>query len=338
MARIVVILASFLACSGLIVWLVATTVGVGAMRRGSEAYGYRPGLKQLLAARPPARRLVAWVGDSTILGRRRPSFPQLLRPSLRKLGADGIVLAGPGFDPFVHYFLMGRILEQDPEVVVLVARLSAFHSKGEDRRFSYNDLSSFIPARGLPRSFLLPLSDRQLSPARLVLAQALDFDAPERLFYFAEGVRLLYHDAAFWSPLGPAAPPPVFAGRTADALRVFDVSISRRQPTVRMLEATVRMVTDAGRTAIVVGVPVPDEALRKTDWYDPAVSQARFDVLRAAVEDAGGQFVDLHEALPAAQLADYAGHFTTEGAQQLADAIWPRVSAALGAPAGGRSD
>jgi hypothetical protein len=158
------------------------------------------------------------------------------------------------------------------------------------------------------------------------------------MFYFAEGARLLYHDAAFWNPLGPAVPPPVFDGRVVEALRVFDVAISRRQPTVRMLEATVRMVADSGRTAIVVGVPIPYEALRTTDWYDPAVYQSRFDVLRGVVEEAGGRFIDLHDALPAAQLADYAGHFTSEGAQRLAEVIWPQVSAALDVPAASREN
>jgi hypothetical protein len=330
MQRVLGILVSFLVCSACGLWVVVGSVGPSAFERGRSEYAYRARLDRVMTSAPRSHRLVAWVGDSTIWGRRAPSFPQLLRPSLRKVGGAGVVVAVPGFDAYAFYFVMGSILRMDPHVVVIVARLPAFHLKGTNQSISYNDLSSDIPLSALPRSFLLPLADRRLSPARIVLAQGLNVPAAERAFYTAEGLRFLYEDAPFWAPLGAPVPPKVFDGRVADELKRFDIPLTRRFPSVRMLGATVQMVTDAGRTAIVVGMPIPIDALRKRAWFDATVYAARFDALRAVVETAGGRFLDLHDLLPQDEFVDFAGHFNKQGAHHLAERIWPEVGLALG--------
>jgi hypothetical protein len=96
-----------------------------------------------------------------------------------------------------------------------------------------------------------------------------------------------------------------------------------------MMEATVRLAHEAGVHVIVVGTPIPFEDMRETVGYDPALYAARFATLRAAVEDAGGVFLDLHEALPHDKFHDPVGHFTVAGAEELAERIRPVVAREL---------
>jgi hypothetical protein len=333
--RLLAILASFLACCALIVGAVVAGVGPHALARGAEMYQYREFFDRLFGKVPgiPPRenpRLVVFLGDSTIMAPRRPSYPQLLRRPLAERQADIRVIAGGAFDPYVFYYLAGRVIEDlDPDVVVIVAHLTAFLPKGANRAFTYNDLSSYLLPSLLPRTFLLPIAERQLSPARLVLAQALEFEAGERLFFAAEGARSLYRDAPFWDVLGPPKPPAVFNPAFPDVLRDYDAAVTRSQATVRMLEATVRVVAEAGRPAIVVATPIPWEALEKRPWFAAAALERRYAVLRAVVEDAGGIFVDLHRFLAQAEFVDYGGHFNEMGAQRMANAVWPHVRDAL---------
>jgi hypothetical protein len=330
-SRILGILGSFLACSALLTWGAAACFGPQALERGVKLYGYRWYVDRILAKAPDEKRpLVVWLGDSTIMDSSRPSYPQLLEPWLHRKGVDSRVLAGPAFDPYVFYFLAGRVIERlDPAAVVIVARFASFHPRGSWKEFRYNDMSSFLLPSLLPRTFLLPLAPRQLSPARLLLAQTLNDETAEQIFYGAEGLRRLYADAPFWEPLGPPKPPPVLRPAMRDVLDAHDLEVSRRQPAVAMLEATVRVVTEAGGVPLVIGSPIPYEALRERPDYDAAAIQRRFDTLRAIVEESGGMFLDLHELLPQSELADYAGHFTSAGALRLSHSIFPFVREAL---------
>jgi hypothetical protein len=324
--RILGIVGSFLVCGGLIVWGFTATVGAAALDQGIGLYRYRNLLDAFLReSGPAARPLVVWLGDSTIMAFRRKSYPQLLRPRLLEQGVDSRVIALPGMDAYAHYFLSGRVLELDPVMVVIVAHLPGFLPKGSKRTFTYNDTCSYLLPSQLPGTFLLPLAERQLSPARVLLAQSLNFEIPKRIFYTAEGARLLYQRAPFWSALGPPRPPAFFDPSALRALGGYNVELSRRQPTVRMLEATVRAVTEAGRVALVVAAPIPHEAMQQEPWYDAARIQRRIDVLRDATRDAGGTFVDLHQLLRRVEFADFGGHLTPDGALRVSNMVWPFV-------------
>jgi hypothetical protein len=330
-SRLLGIAASFAVSVGLLGWLIAATIGPDAVARGVELYNYRGYFDQLFAnAKEPQRPLVVWLGDSTIMQFKRPSYPQLLRAQLARKNVDTRVIAGAGFDPYVYYFIVGRVLDRfDPDVVVMVAHLASFQPKGSAREFRYNDLSSYLMPSMLPQAFLLPLSERDLSPARLLLAQALDWSAPEQIFYGAEGLRVLYGRAAFWESLGPPKPPAVFNPAMRETLGDYNVGITRQQPTVQVLEAAVREVTKSGRAAVVVGTPIPYDAMATRPWFDGDAIQRRFDVLRASVEDAGGLFVDLHDLLRQDEFADYGGHFLETGAQRVSAHVFPFVREAL---------
>jgi hypothetical protein len=330
-SRILGIAVSFLVSLALLGWLIAARLGAEAVEQGTQLYQYRWYFAHVFDdATARERPLVVWLGDSTIMGAKRPSYPQLLRQQLDRKNADSKIIAGAAFDAYVYYFIVGRVIERlDPSVVVMVAHLSAFAPRGSVAQFRYNDLSSYLEPSELPRSFLLPLAERQLSPARVLLAQTLGWTPAQQVFLGAEGMRLLYTEAPFWEVLGPSKPPPVFNPALREALGDYNIRLTRRQPTVQMLEAAVRVVTESGRTALVVGTPIPYEAMATRSWYDAAVIQQRFDVLREAVEDAGGMFVDLHGLLRQDEFADYGGHFADTGARHVTDAVWPFVREAL---------
>lgn len=330
MARIVGILAAFFVTTALVVALVLRAFGPAAEARGLQLYRYRPLFERNLGDPVPARRpLVVWLGNSTIMAKYHPSYPQLLKRRLDPRGVDSLVLGGAAFDPYVYYFMVTRVVELEPAVVAIVAHLPSFRPKGLDPSFTYNDVSSFIRPPFLPRTFLLPLAERRLSPALLTLAQALNLPAAERLFLTAEGLRRLYNDAAFWAPLGPGKPPAVFDPRRLDALNAYDFHLTRRQPALRMLEATVRVVAQAGRTALVIASPIPVDALRARAWYDAERTRGDLALMREAVEGAGGTFLDLHTLLPQALFTDFGGHFGLPGAERLADAVEPVLASAL---------
>jgi len=332
--RVFGIVGSFLACTVLFVWSVNVTIGPAALERGKKLYYYRDFFDRVLARTPTLRErsLLLWLGDSTIIRLSRPSYPQLLIPRVRaNAGTETLVVAYYGFDPFAYYFVVGGLVEAvDPSVVAIVAHLRAFGSSNEDtRQFRYNDLSSYVPPALWPGTFLLPLADTELSPARVLLAQALRFAGPENAFYVGEGMRDLYDQSPWWAMLGPRALPFVYDPRDWDVLKGYELTLSRKQPAVEMLEATVRVVTEAGRVALVVASPAPVEAMSTRPTYDAAAIQRSIDVLRAATEDAGGMFADLHRLLPQSEFKDYGGHYMPLGAQHTSEAVWPFVQEAL---------
>ena len=98
---------------------------------------------------------------------------------------------------------------------------------------------------------------------------------------------------------------------------------------VRMMDATIRVARKAGVHVIVVGTPIPYEDMRESVGYDPEVYATRFAVLRAAVKDAGGIFVDAHETLARDLFTDPVGHFDEAGATILAERIRPVIEQEL---------
>lgn len=333
MRRVLVIVTVFLLGLATVVGIAVAQWGEAALARGARTYRYRTNLATRIRRPPAARRLVFWLGDSTVMAMRRASYPQLLRGRLAKAGVSSVVVAAPAFDAFSYYYLMGPIMDAEPDLIVVVARLSAFRSRSW-AGFTYNDLASMIPAAELPRTLLLPLSERDTNAGRVLLAQLLSWPPAEHALWFVSGLRALWEDAPFWERLGPPKPPPVYdPSILRDALRLFEVRLTPRNPQLRVLAAAVRMATRRGRRVLVLGAPIPTEALEQYRGHDPAVWRPRFAVLRRAVEEAGGSFVDLHDVLPSRDFADFGGHYDEEGAARLAELVWPVVEEALGWPA-----
>lgn len=323
------------------VWLVLLVGGAlgayefgdgAAAARGWTLYGYREILKKQIRQTSRSRPGVVWLGDSTMLGLRRPSYPQMLEGVLPDVSAR--VLGFIGSDFFTYYPVVGELLTvHRPAVLVMVAHLRLFNQPADDPTGyskTRNDLVSLIPTPELPHALRLPFAVRGVSIPRLLLARLLRYQPIERFFYFLEGAHTLAAEAQIpW--LGPnELEHPGSAFRMIGiALAASDVPITRRHPTVRMMEATVRLAHEAGVRVIVIGTPLPFENMRDTVGYDAAVYDARFAVLRSVVEKAGGVFLDLHQELRKDMFIDAVGHFSVAGAQQLAERVRPVVAQEL---------
>jgi hypothetical protein len=150
--------------------------------------------------------------------------------------------------------------------------------------------------------------------------------------YLFEGARVHLTEADVWL----AGPEPGGGFRAlAVALAASDVDVRAAHPTVRMMAETIALAREAGVRGVIVGTPIPYEAMRNSLGYDPAVYAARFAVMRRAAEAAGAAYVDLHEALPSERFRDAVGHFDGEGAKLLAG-LRPTVDGCpgpLGTPA-----
>lgn len=325
--RVVVIVAVWLA--GLLAAAVAYVAleGDAAEARGRERYSYRDRLEEQLREVARTHPRVIWMGDSTILAFRSISYPQLVRGAVP--GVRSAVVGVAGADFFTYYPLVAELLATSrPDVLVVVAHLRLFASPASPREtVTRNDLASMIPPADLPSAVGLPFAIRGLTLPRLVLAQLLRDDRFERLLYVVDGARARVSEADVpW--LGPnrSAPENNALRALFIALRGSDVPIGPDHPMVRMMAATVRLARRDGVRVVVVGTPIPFERMTGIVGYDPDLYRVRFALLGDAVEQAGGVFVDLHEALPAAMFEDAVGHFTPDGAALLAERLRPIVA------------
>jgi hypothetical protein len=323
--------------------LTVTSIGPAAEEAGRGAYGYRAVYEREFAPRTGDRPLVAWLGDSTMLSIGRAEYPAVVGRLLARDGVDPEtrVVAGHLLDFYSFYFLAGPVLDLRPDLLVLMAHLRLFHRRPltiEGIRISFNDLASFLPTDELPTALGLPLHERGLSVPTLLLARLLRFETGERALYLGEGLRHLAQqalDRAHVADTPPAAPDLRVRWELA-ALGDYDATISRREPVVRMMEATVRMAVRRGVPTVVIGSPIPSAALAAHALWNADADAERFRTLAQAVTDAGGRFVDLHLALAPDEFSDMAGHYTPAGIDHMARLLVPIVRAAVerGAHAG----
>ena len=292
----------------------------------------------LAYSRLPTRPLVAWLGDSTIANGPL-SYPQLLAAGAQG-AVEHLVLADAGLDFFHYYLLMGSVLDLRPTLVVMIANLRLLDPRGRWSR-PCGDFAALLPTRELPRAAALPLYERGLTLPRLLLSRTLRWDAGARARDEFLGLRDGFQRLRFWAHLGPEDGRHTWAQSMHmlqfggdEALRAYDVALSPRQAQVRMAAAAVAMATRARIPVLVIATPIPYELLTKRGWYDQAVYARRFAVLRAAVEESGGTFLDLHRELFEGEFRDRSGHFNQAGAMHLARLLAPMIASRLAAGAG----
>jgi len=337
-ARLVTIAVTALVVVTAAWWGAVAVWGEAATNRAHELYAHRSLLQKVTEPPQVEAPLVAWVGDSTLV---RNSYTSVLAPWLRKdFGADTRLIAYMGLSPYNFYELMGPVLALRPTVIVLVAHLRILYiDRGDLPRppkvANFDDLASMIPLDELPRAMFLPWQLRGMSLARLVLLRLLRFEAVEQLALQAAGLQALAQEHGLWSLLIPA-PPVDPAVRFATVVQVvpawtraYDVPLSRHQPFVRMLGAAVRMATRRHVRVLVVGSPIPWQAIQRQRGYDPAVYGQRFAILRDTVERNGGTFIDYHDVLTSEAFRDAGGHYNQVGAQALAARLRIPLSTAL---------
>jgi hypothetical protein len=326
--RVAVIVAAWLATLAGAVAAYQWLTGDAAVERGRERFLYRATLKQQLEDVVREQPAIVWMGDSTMFGITRIAYPQLVGRAMP--GTSWGLIACAGCDFFAYYPVVGELLTRwRPAVLVLVAHLRFFRDPSSDTTRTVttrNDLLSLIPTKELARAVDLPFDTRGMTVPRLLLARLLRYESFEHALYFVDGARALVSEAEVpW--LGPNGFTNTMIRLRAakNFLAASDVELTPTQATLRMMMATIRLARRHGVRVVVVGSPIPPVTI----GYDADVYAARFALLRWAVEGTGGVFVDLHDALPAAQVADPAGHFTPEGTQAVAHRVRPVVARAL---------
>lgn len=271
-------------------------------------------VERQLLQRSDASPLVVFLGDSTLAPHpTAPPFPKLLQRDLGA-GAEVRVLATAGLDFFHFYYLLGPVLEQRPDAIVVVANLMLIGSDQQAQKS--NLLARHIPRSELLRSMSLPLEARGLTPSKLLLIRALRYDAVRRWLYFFDGLRIRFQS---WLGRSPSNPPMEVGQLIRSlALEALRRELSRTDPLVQMLGATVATATRAGVAVMVYVSPVPVERLAAAVGGEDALHR-RIRVLQEIVEENGGQFLDLHAALPDREFRDDLGHFNAEGNARLGE-------------------
>src|SRR5215831_7788551 len=107
--------------------------------------------------------------------------------------------------------------------------------------------------------------------------------------------------------------------------------------TLRMIEATVRLATMRGAHALVVVSPVPVDVLTAAGAWDTAGYAALIERIYARVARAGGDLLDLHDAVGTAGFRHGPGgfdrlsaHLNAIGATAVSEWLLPVVARELG--------
>ena len=296
--------------------------GRDARRLGADWIGARLEVLTQIADFPSGSGpLVAWLGDSTIMGETVTPYPDLIT------GVRSWPVRGQGFDPYAYYFSLEPILAQRPALVVMVANLRVL---GSSKPRDFSSLADRLPARALPGAALLPWYGRGISLPRLLLNRTLQWRPVYDTAMTLDGLRGLYQQADFWKRLDLTAEPLTvgysrFFLSMNDLLHGYDTPLTPRTPAVRMLDACIERVRAAGSKVLVIVTPIPAEHLRTFPWYDPKANVARILALQQDWEAMGAQVVDLHDYLAQSFFRDYGGHPTLTGHQILAERLQSEV-------------
>jgi hypothetical protein len=306
---------------------------------------------------------VLFLGDSLAIDTKGPdtSIPVRLAQNLAEarpgeLTVELVAYTGPGLGLFSHYFLSRRVIDREPDQIVLAVNLRSFSKRW--RADERSQLAGWLPAEGWPEALALPLHAVEVSADRLFFYRALvalgAFDAWHWLQ--REQVRLAY---AYWSAarwLQAAAR--VENGLTfrmlhkqaelrRDKTSAFRATpyathtllgpalrgLASGDPGLEVLDALLRRFEEAGIAVLVYVAPINVEHLTSIGAYD-AQGMARTGTrIEAVSQRRGAGFLDLHDVLPDAAFADHLDHLMQdvepEGSRALADRLAPLVAERL---------
>ena len=297
---------------------------------GRRELRHRPAALANPQRRKPDGPLAVFLGDSTFL----PGYAYPRRLAARLGGAAEVHhFWWEGFEPFHHYLLVGRAMELAPDAVVIVAQTRVFW---RHEPLWYADLLTLLPPRELPRAVLLPFHERGVSVPRLVLASLLGSlrETSDTWLQAFVGARWRAERVPGLHWLVPARRPSRDPRRLVELRRErflrYDLPIFEGHPAVRALAATVERAVRGGARTLVLVSPIPVERLREAGLYDPEVFDRRVRVIRDAVEEQGGELLDLHAILSASDFSDEFGHMTESGARKMVRVLDPWLREALG--------
>lgn len=332
MQRLRELILGFLAAGMVTVGLLVALFGQQASLVGANNRGFETVVENHLAAVPKlGLPWVMWLGDSTIRSNARfnlPGYPYVVGQRLKKRLVASLSLAIPGLDSFQQYYLAGPFAQEQPTVMVLIANLRVLGaSQAESPR---NYLCQFLRPRELARAITLPFHARQMTLIDVLACPILATPPARTAAHFSDGLRLLAQDAPVWGEPAPSDLGRENEDRQDADRRLAEVvreEYSRRAragaPSLRMLQAAIQLATEHGVSVLVVLTPIPIDRLLALGAYDPSEFATQLDVLRDATEAAGGQFLDLHNAIPEDEFRDLSGHFNEAGIEHMADLLEP---------------
>ncbi len=299
--------------------------GDDPVAEGRKLYSSRRLLQRAIRRHKKEAPLMIWMGDSTLMrGRSKvPPYPRTLTELLKKYRfVETRLFAQPAADPYLEYCAIGKLLETNPDLIGIVANPRIMAITAGTRGFL--SLASYIPLSEFGRAIWLPWHHRQVTIPRILLAKSLIFPEIERAFHLYEGLRQMFRDELYSTPLKLG-----FSDRFGRRSYMFaKYAQPVQRPVIDMLAATVDMAVRRGTRVLVVMTPIPIEVLRENDMYTPRTVE-QVEEVGHAVEGAGGIFVDLHDALGRDGFRDTAGHFTEAGARRVAELLEPTVRAQL---------
>jgi len=298
--------------------------GPTATELGRRSFQHRTVVQNLLSSTLQTKgRKVVFMGDSTMMD--SPSWSSLIIRSLKRHWITAVNNVYPGQDVFHHYCAIGLALEAKPDLVVILANYRTMYP---NRRLgaSMSICSALTPSQ-LTRSLQLPFYDRGTTLIRLALIQTLRYEPVLNAVYFLEGLRRLIA-----SPLlGRTGTAPARA-RERRRMTSPNQPLWPSHPHVRMLSALVEEVRRNGAHPLVVVSPVQPVLTRSVDAADPMQSQRSREVVQRAVEDAGGELIDLHDFLTGSSFRDFGGHLSPEGHARMFNRLAFRIHKILGLP------
>jgi hypothetical protein len=313
-----------------------------------------------------AKERVLLIGDSTLLsadGMKAPSkqtLPAQIATALHKYGerAEHLELSTfrvPGLGPSGLYLVTEQLVATHPDRVVMSLNLRSF-SPDWLRTFSYAESAGWLAPSQLWEALSLPLFYGGLTADRLLFYRALVSCGGERTWPAVRRLQARAFKLREWLATRADA---VIASR-ANADMQFELGMARwvrlttevdklprmskfaaerslapllrgvspEHPTMRILSAIVARLTRAHIPILVYAGPVNIEHMRKLGLPMQEVERSLQTVARV-VRQQGGEFVDLHAALPERAFRDPGDHFTFDGQPNGTFRLASRVAAAL---------
>jgi hypothetical protein len=273
----------------------------------------------------PADSLLVWMGDSTMISKSDNLAYHIRVSNALRPKVESLTRTRPGLTFYHFYLLMGDVLEFEPDVIVANLTLRLMDpSLGHP----VEGLTSSIPTAELARALTLPFNGIGLTIPHLLLKRLLRFPWFEQAYYFLTGLRDRFHDASFW-PAGKgrltAMRFPLPDGPDKPNFAAYDHEISRTDPMVRMIAATVALAVRNGVEMLVMVSPIPWQRLHEFDLYDRQRTDRRIQIIRGVVEAAGGRLIDLHALLTRDEFRDSLGHVTSFGNEKIKRKLLPVV-------------
>ncbi len=309
-----------------------------------------------LRAKRPHEYRVLFLGDSLAIDGRPPdtSIPVRLGQNLADarpagLAVELVAYTGPALGLFSHYFLSQRVIDREPDQIVLAVNLRSFSKRW--RADERPQLAGWLPAERWPEALALPLHAVGVSADRLFFYRALvvlgAFDAWYRLQ--REQVRLTnaYWSAARWLQAAARGEDGLkfrlvhkLAELKRDKTSAFRATpyathtllgpalrgLAPDDPALEVLDALLRRFEEAGIAVLVYVAPINVEHLSSIGAYDPQGMARTSARIEAVSRRRGAAFLDLHDLLPDAAFADHLDHLVQDVEPEASGAVADRLA------------